>query len=165
MLAELLSESGLKEVGEVIIRRKMSDVLIDLNGVRIIVEGKNVGTREELYTHACRRIGNGLCDAVVIVEVVKLVPEQQTQLHITQKMIKQALKNGTFHVGFVTYVDRVGLGRWIHRMRKKPEFYENVDFQKLVAYLMVTYNALVKEANRDKVLGYLGLLNISNLPI
>ncbi|MCW4037868.1 MAG: hypothetical protein NWF13_03930 [Candidatus Bathyarchaeota archaeon] len=165
MLAELLSEYCLKAVGEVIIRRKMSDVLLNLNGVRIIIEGKNVGHREELYTNACRRIGSGLCDAVVMVEVVKLAPEKQIQLHISQKLIKQALKSGTFHVGFVTYVDRVGLGRWIPRMRKKPEFYENVDFQKLVAYLMITYDALVKEINRDKVLGYLGLLNNSNVPI
>jgi hypothetical protein len=165
MLAELLSEYCLKAVGEVIIRRKMSDVLMDLNGVRIIIEGKNVGNREELYTHACRRIGSGLCDAVVMVEYVKLAPEKQTQLRVGQKMIKQALKNGTFHVGFVTYGDRGGLGRWIPQMRKKPEFYENVDFQKLVAHLMRTYDALVKETNRDKVIGYLGLLNTSKLPI
>jgi hypothetical protein len=165
MLAELLSEYYLKAVGEVLVRRKMSDVLIDLNGVRIIIEGKKVGHREELYTNACRMIGSRLCDAVVMVEVVKLAPEKQTQLRISQKIIKQALKNGTFHVGFVTYVDGGGLGRWIPQMRKKPEFYENVDFQKLVAYCMLTYDTLVKETNRDKVLGYLGLLNTSNAPI
>jgi len=136
---------------------------------RVREEDLNVMLAELLSEYCLKAVGEVIirrkCDAVVMVEVVKLPPEKQTQLRIGQKMIKQALKNGIFHVGFVTYVDRGGLGRWIPRMRKKPEFYENVDFQKLVAYLMTTYDALVKEINRDKVLGYLGLLNTSNVPI
>ena len=44
-LAELLAESGLKAIGEVIIRRKMPDVLIDINGISEIFGVKsNCGT-------------------------------------------------------------------------------------------------------------------------
>ncbi|MCW4041737.1 MAG: hypothetical protein NWE83_13425, partial [Candidatus Bathyarchaeota archaeon] len=166
MLAELLSESVLNMVGEVRVRRKMSGVQIDINGVRLIIEGKKVGHRDELYTNACRRIRNGLCDAVLMVEYVELAPEKQSKTLIDQKMIKQALKNSTFNVCFVTYVGRVGFfDRWIPQIRKKPDFQENVDFQHLVASLLITYDALVKENLRDKVVGYLGLLNSSHLPI
>jgi len=45
MLAELLAERGLKALGEVILRkegrRPQPDVLLELNGIRIIIEGKN----------------------------------------------------------------------------------------------------------------------------
>jgi hypothetical protein len=47
VLAELLSEKGLKALGEVILRKKGGrlepDVLIELNGVRIVIEGKKIG--------------------------------------------------------------------------------------------------------------------------
>jgi len=153
MLAELLTESGLKAVGEVIIRRKMPDVLVDINGVRVIIEGKKLGKREELYTNACGRIDNGLCDVVMMVEYVNLPFGKQTPIQVDQKMIKQALKMGTFNVGFLTYVHRVGLDRWIPQIRKEPEFYENTDFQNMVAYLMITYDTLIKEDVLDKVIG------------
>jgi hypothetical protein len=153
MLAELLTESGLKAVGEVIIRRKMPDVLIDINGVRVIIEGKKLGKREELYKNACGRIDNGLCDVVMMVEYVNLPFGKQTPIQIDQKIIKQALKMGTFNVGFLTYVDRVGLDKWIPQMKKEPEFYEKTDFQNLVAYLMMTYDTLIKEDVLDKVIG------------
>jgi hypothetical protein len=153
MLAELLTESGLKAVGEVIIRRKMPDVLIDINGVRVIIEGKYLGKREELHANACGRIDDGLCDVVMMVEYVNLLSGKQIQIQMDQKVIKQALKSGTFHVGFLTYIDRVGLDKWIPEIRKKPEFFENIDFQNLVAYLMMTYDTLIKEDVLDKVIG------------
>lgn len=152
MLAELLAESGLKAVGEVIIRRKMPDVLIDINGVRVIIEGKYSGKREELHVNACGRIDNGLCDVVMMVEYLNLSFGKQTQMQIDQKVIKQALKTGTFNVGFLTYVDRVGLDKWIPQVKKEPGFYENVDFQNLVAYLMMTYDTLIREDVLDKVI-------------
>ena len=48
MLAEILSERGLNALGEVILKkttgsRKQPDVMIILNGVRIIIEGKKPG--------------------------------------------------------------------------------------------------------------------------
>jgi hypothetical protein len=152
MLAELLTESGLKAIGEVIIRRRMPDVLLDLNGVRVIIEGKHVGRREELYANACGRIDNGLSDVVMMVEYVNLPFAKQTQIQIDQKDLKEALKAGTFNVGLLTYVDRAGLDRWIPQAYRSPEFYENVGFQDLVAYLMITYDALIRESLLDKVI-------------
>ncbi|MGB9756420.1 MAG: hypothetical protein ACPLVJ_01385, partial [Candidatus Bathyarchaeales archaeon] len=149
---ELLAESGLKAIGEVIIRRKMPDVLIDINGVRVIIEGKYLGKREELYTNACGRIDNGLCDIVMMVEYVNLSLGRQTQMQVDQKAVKSALKAGTFNVGFLTYVDRVGLDRWIPQARKTPEFYENIDFQNLVACVMMVYDALIREDVLDKII-------------
>ena len=153
MLAELLAESGLKAIGEVIIRRKMPDVLIDINGVRVIIEGKYLGKRGELYKKACERIDNGLCDVVMMVEYVKLPFGEQKQIHIDQKEIKEALKIGTFNVGFLTYVDRVGLEKWIPELKEnQPQFLENIDFQDLVAFLMGTYDTIFKENVLDRVI-------------
>jgi hypothetical protein len=46
-LAELLTERGLKALGELILRKRKGrqepDVLIELNGVRIAIEGKKPG--------------------------------------------------------------------------------------------------------------------------
>jgi len=44
------------------------------------------------------------------------------------------------------------LDRWIPQAYKSPEFYENVGFQDLVAYLMITYDALIRESLLDKVI-------------
>ncbi|MBS7612212.1 hypothetical protein KEJ27_08455 [Candidatus Bathyarchaeota archaeon] len=46
VLAELLTERGLKALGKVVLRRRGGrlepDVLIELNGVRIVIEGKSL---------------------------------------------------------------------------------------------------------------------------
>ena len=151
-LAELLAESGLKAIGEVIIRRKMPDVLIDINGIRVIIEGKYLRRRGELYENACGRIDDGLCDVVTMVEYKNLPLGEQKQLQIDQKEIKEILKKATYNIGFLTYVDRVGLEKWVPELIKEPEFYENIDFQDLVAYLMITYDTLIKESVLDRVI-------------
>jgi len=97
MLAELLAESGLKAIGEVVIRRRrMPDVLLDINGIRIIIEGKYPEKRKELVEKAYERIDEGLCDVVMIVEYAKLeISSNLTAFFngvITQKDIKEALK-------------------------------------------------------------------------
>jgi hypothetical protein len=162
LLAELLSDVSRNTVGEVRIRRKTPEVLLDLNGIRLILEGKAAGHRDDLYANACRRLDSGSCDAVVMVEYVALALEGSTPLPVDRQLIKQALKNGVFHVGFVTYGDRVGVRRWLPRRKKTPAFYEHVDFHHVVAHAMTTYEALVKDVNRDKVVGYLGLFATSH---
>jgi len=158
MLAELLAESGLKAIGEVIIRRKrMPDVLLDINGIRIIIEGKYPGKRKELYETAYKRIDEGLCDVVMMVEYAKLeLPSNLSTLifeeDVTQKDIKEVLRSAKFNVGFVTYIDRVGLERWVPNLRVKREFYENVDFSDLVGYLMSIYDYVIRESFLDPVI-------------
>jgi len=145
MLAELLAERGLKALGEVILRRGRHrpepDVLLELNGVRIVIEGKKPGMWNELVKRCEERLDNGVCDLCVMVEYAdikleKLVPDQLD--------IKNALLKAKFNVGFISYIDRIGLDRWIG-ITPRPEKYDNINFDELLAHIMSAYSKVVTE--------------------
>jgi hypothetical protein len=145
ILAELLTEKGLKALGEVILRKKGGrpepDVLIELNGVRIVIEGKKLGMWDVLVEQCKERLDNNVCDLCVMVEYAdlklrKLVPNQLD--------VKEALLKGKFNVGFLSYVDRAGLDRWM-AVPPKPEKYLDASFNDLLTYLMSVYSRVVKE--------------------
>lgn len=141
-LAELLAERGLKALGEVLLK-KLPDVLLDVNGVRIILEGKKPGKRNELIRQAESRIDEGLCEICVMVEYAQVVIKT---LGATQKDVKEALNNGQFNIGSLTFADRIGLEKWIEGLKPKPiSFQENLDFNDLVTFLMAVYDQVVKE--------------------
>jgi type I restriction-modification system DNA methylase subunit len=144
-LAELLAEKGLKALGEVILRKKgrrpEPDVLIELNGVRIIIEGKKPGMWDALVAQCAERLDNNVCDLCVMVEYAdfklkKLVPNQVD--------VKEALLGGKFNIGFLSYVDRAGLDKWM-ATAPKPEQYNDVSFDDLLTYLMSAYSRIVRE--------------------
>ncbi|RLG98917.1 hypothetical protein DRO19_03660, partial [Candidatus Bathyarchaeota archaeon] len=66
ILAELLTERGLRALGEVILRKRRRrpepDVLIELNGVRIVIEGKKPGMWESLVKQCEKRLDDNVCD-------------------------------------------------------------------------------------------------------
>lgn len=145
VLAELLTERGLKALGEVVLRRRGGrpepDVLIELNGVRIVIEGKKLGMWDVLVEQCKDRLDNNVCDLCVMVEYAdiklrKLVPDQLD--------VKDALLRGRFNVGFMSYVDRAGLDKWIE-VAPKPEKYVDVGFDELLTYLMSAYSRVVRE--------------------
>jgi hypothetical protein len=145
MLAELLTEMGLKALGEPILRRgerrTEPDVLIELNGIRIIIEGKKPGMWNELIKRCEQRLDSGICDLCVMVEYADINLEKFMP---TQLDIKNALLKGKFNVGFISYADRVGLEKWID-VPSNPEIYQNIGFYELLAYLMNAYSKVIKE--------------------
>jgi len=145
MLAELLAESGLKAIGEVRLRRRMPDVMLDVNGIRIILEGKKPGNRAVLREQAVKRIEEGLADIVVMVEYVKI--PLPSKLSLTQIDIKNALLRGTFNIGVLTFIELAGLEKWmpIAPRRLRSEFYESVGFSDLLAHIMTAYDYVVRE--------------------
>jgi hypothetical protein len=145
VLAELLAERGLKALGEVVLRKRGGrpepDVLIDLNGVRIVIEGKKPGMWDALVEQCKERLDNNVCDLCVMVEYAdvklrKLVPDQLD--------VRDALLRGRFNVGFISYVDRAGLDKWTG-VAPKPEKYVNIGFDELLTYLMSAYSRVVRE--------------------
>ncbi len=155
MLAELLAESGIKAIGQPIVRKKMQYTLLYINGVRIILEGQCSGKRKrkELLEKACERIDNGLCEVVVMIEYVRLNQGNQEQMYLHQKEIKKVLRENLFNVGFVTYVDRIKSNIPELGGRKLSlELMENVDFRELVALLMQVYDSIIKENVLDDVI-------------
>jgi len=145
ILAELLTEKGLKALGEVILRKRgrrpEPDVLIELNGVRIVIEGKKLGMWDALVEQCKERLDNNVCDLCVMVEYAdvklrKLVPNQLD--------VRDALLKGKFNIGFLSYADRAGLDRWM-AVTPRPEKYLDVGFDDLLTYLMSAYSRVVKE--------------------
>ena len=152
MLAELLAEKGLKALGEVILRKKGGrpepDVLVELNGVRIVIEGKKPGMWDTLVANCQDRLDNNVCDLCVMVEyadykVKKLLPNQAD--------IKESLLSGGFNIGFLSYVDRAGLDKWTG-VSSKPEQYKDVGFDDLLTYLMSAYSRVVSVDIIDPVI-------------
>jgi len=148
MLAELLADKGLRALGEVILRKSRGrpepDVLIDLNGVRIVIEGKKPGMWNELVRQCEERLDDNVCDLCVMVEYVNFEKLLNERLSLDQSYIKKFLLKGVYNVGFMSYIARVGLDRWLG-LPVKYEKYENVGFDDLLAYLMTAYNKVVEE--------------------
>jgi hypothetical protein len=152
MLAELLAEKGLKALGEVILRKKGGrpepDVLVELNGVRIVIEGKKPGMWNALVVDCQDRLDNNVCDLCVMVEyadykVKKLVPNQAD--------MKDSLLSGRFNIGFLSYIDRAGLDKWTG-IPSKPELYKDVGFDDVLTYLMSAYSRVVSVDIIDPVI-------------
>lgn len=144
LLAELLAEKGLNALGEVILKKGRPDVLLDVNGVRIIIEAKKVGKRLDLQKNCIERLDNGMCDICVMVEYVSL---KLSSISPSMTEFKEALLKGTYNVGFMTYIHRIGLEKWLKNFKPKvkSEFYMNIDFQDFVTYLMSAYEFTVEE--------------------
>ena len=109
--------------------------------MRIVIEGKKPGMWDVLVEQCKERLDGNVCDLCVMVEYAdvklrKLVPNQLD--------VKEALLKGKFNVGFLSYVDRVGLDRWM-AVKPKPEKYLDVGFDELLTYLMSVYSRVVKE--------------------
>ena len=145
ILVELLTERGLRALGEVILRKRKGrpepDVLIELNGVRIVIEGKKPGMWTALVNQCKERLDNNVCDLCVMVEYAdiklkKLVPNQLD--------VKDALLKGRFNIGFLSYIDRAGLDKWLP-VAPKPEEYAGVSFDEFLTYLMSAYTRVVRE--------------------
>jgi hypothetical protein len=164
MLAELLAERGLKALGEVILRkegrRPQPDVLLELNGIRIIIEGKKQkpGIWDELIKRCIERIDNGVCDLCVMLEYADIELEKQRKLIHDQVDIKNALLKGRFNVGFMSYIDRIGLDKWVSGLPKSDKYperyerYENISFDELVVQIMSAYSKIVTEDIIDPVI-------------
>jgi len=151
-LAELLAEKGLKVLGEVILRKRGArpepEVLVELNGVRITIEGKKPGMWDTLVADCQDRLDNNVCDLCVMVEyadykVKKLLPNQAD--------IKESLLRNRFNIGFLSYVDRAGLDKWTG-IPSKPEQYKDVGFDDLLSYLMSAYSRVVSVDIIDPVI-------------
>ena len=100
-LAELLQKHELQSLGEALIHRKPKDigkkpdVLITVNGIKVIVEGKfkKTGVQEELEKQCIERIEDGLCEICIGVIYGEMAAKTLTP---TMKEVKEILKNSTY---------------------------------------------------------------------
>jgi hypothetical protein len=90
------------------VKRPEPDILIVLNGVRIVIEGKKEGFWDQLVTQCEERLDNNVCDLCVMVEYIQV---ETGKVSPTQQDIKEAIQSGRFNIGFMSYLDRANLDR------------------------------------------------------
>jgi hypothetical protein len=107
-LAQLLERRELQALGEVVIHRKAKgvgkkpDVLLTVNGVKVIIEGKFAapGIESILEKQCLDRIEDGLCELCIGIIYSKMQP---TGLTLTMKEVEAELLKSKFRA-LVTYV-------------------------------------------------------------
>jgi len=108
VLADLLRRRELQALGEVVIHRKAKgvgkkpDVLLTVNGVKVIIEGKFAasGIDSVLEKQCIERIEDGLCEICIGVIYSKM---QFTSLATTMREVRSILLKSKFQA-LVTYV-------------------------------------------------------------
>lgn len=125
-LSRLLLGRGLRALGEVKIHKgkelKKPDVLIVLNAVKVILEGKFEGHRNSVEQQCRKRIENGLCDIAIAVEYKK-PPYKESSLELTLRKMKLSAK--------------------VHWLDWDTDWQEDISLNELVKMIRVAYTRAV----------------------
>lgn len=136
----MIAERGLVSLGEVIVRkgkgRRLPDILVLLNGLRLNVEGKKVGSWDALKEQGIRRLEEDVCDICALVEYVEV---ETSSVAPTQVDLKNSLMRGKFNLAFLSYADIAGLRRWDPDSVQLNKL-QGVAFSELLTYLMNVYS-------------------------
>ncbi len=136
ILSQLLRRRGLNALGEVIIhgKGKKPDVLLTVNGVRIIIEGKFEASwaATALEKQCLERIEEGLCEICVGVQYPKFVSETliPDQKQLEGQLIKAKLQ---------AYV------AWLSSPQVKDIGWNQVSIAQLADLITSSYTTLVTE--------------------
>lgn len=156
VLAHLLRRRELQALGEVIVHRqakgvgKKPDVLLTVNGVKVIIEGKFAapGIEHILEKQCIDRIEDGLCEICI---GIVYSPMPLTNLAVTMKEVEAKLLKSKFQA-LITYVappeteqltfefTKLGIPSGL----KKMGWYE-VDINQLASLARSSYTSVVSE--------------------
>lgn len=156
VLAGLLRRRELQALGEVVVHRKAKgigkkpDVLLTVNGVKVIIEGKfaTSGVESILEKQCIDRIEDGLCEICIGVIYSKM---QFISLTLTMKEVEATLLKSKFQA-LVTYVapaefEQLSLDFIQSKLPpglKKIGWYE-VDINQLASLVRSSYTSVVSE--------------------
>lgn len=157
ILADLLRRRGLQALGEVVVHRKAKgigkkpDVLLTVNGVKVIIEGKFTasGVESVLEKQCIDRIEDGLCEICIGV----IYPEMQfSSLTQTMKEVEATLLRSNLQA-LVTYVgptefEQLGLDFVESKLPpgiKKIGWWYEVGINELASLVRSSYTSVVSE--------------------
>jgi len=103
-LAALLEERGLEANAETISKKGRPDVLINLDGLKLVLEGRHESQRESLLSDAQKRVTEGLAD---ISMGVLYHPSLYTATSTAE--LRSRLEDGSYS-GAVFFFDETGIG-------------------------------------------------------
>jgi hypothetical protein len=156
VLAHLLRRRELLALGEVVVHRqakgvgKRPDVLLTVNGVKVIVEGKfaSSGIESILEKQCIERIEDGLCEICIGVIYSKMQP---TTLTVTMKEVESMLLKSRFQA-LVSYVappefEQLGLDYVQSPVPPglKQMGWHEVDINQLADLVRASYTSVVSE--------------------
>ena len=156
-LAQLLRRRELQALGEVVIHRqargvgKKPDVLLTVNGVKVIIEGKFdiSGVKAILEKQCVDRIEDGLCEICIGVIYAKMQFNSLTQ---TMKDVEATLLKSKF-LALVTYVgptegEQLSLDLTQSNLPpgvKKTGWWKEIDVNRLADLVRSSYTSVVSE--------------------
>ena len=155
-LAQLLRKRELQALGEVVVHRqtkgvgKKPDVLLTVNGVKVIIEGKfaSSGIESILEKQCIERIEDGLCEICIGVIYTKMQP---TSLTTTMKEVESMLLKAKFQA-LVTYVAPTEFEQLSFNYVQSPMppgvkkmGWHEVDINRLADLVRASYTSVVSE--------------------
>ena len=157
ILADLLRRRELQALGEVVVHRKAKgigkkpDVLLTVNGVKVIIEGKFTasGVESILEKQCIDRIEDGLCEICIGVIYSEMQFSSLTQ---TMKEVEATLLKSKFQA-LVTYVgptefEQLSLDFMQSKLPpgiKKIGWWYEVDINQLASLVRSSYTSVVSE--------------------
>lgn len=186
-LAELLQKHELQSLGEAIIHRKSKgigkkpDVLITINGIKVILEGKfdQPGAAQILEKQCIERIEDGICEICIGVVYGTLTAKTLTP---TMKEVKDILKKAKYGANIYNVApvemeqlsfDSIGVSRSIPPGIKESGW-QQVELDDLCSLVSASYTAVVTEDILGKAVtsfsnalqsAYAKLLSTGNAPL
>jgi hypothetical protein len=157
LTAQLLQEQGLVAAPEQIIRnvdqaRRMPDVLVDFNGLRMAIEGEYEAPRAEQKASdsALRRVEEGL----VHIGLALVYPSHLRTFDGPIDELKTALKAATVRYAVVTEVEAVAIEQlafsFVPAAQEKRLIFVLGDLHSLADDLRRAYDQLVKDVVLDR---------------
>ncbi len=90
-IADILREIGLEASGEIISKGKLPDIMVEINGIRVNIEGKfeGGGNKKTLRENCRKRVEEGICDVAIGLIYSKELQEAKND-DVHKKKIKQS---------------------------------------------------------------------------
>ena len=98
-LAQALAARGLDAVGETISRRGRPDVLVSLDGVKLIIEGRARDAQPSLFHDARRRVENGMADISMAVLYPDPLYEISEHEDLARRLVTEEFDGAVYYYG------------------------------------------------------------------
>lgn len=134
-LATLLTSRGLDANAETIDRGLSPDVLIILEGLKLVLEGRNETQRSSLMRHCKKRVEDGVAD----ISMAILYPEE-LKTAINMADLARAIENSRFD-GEIFYVGRAGIASTPFRAASLDEIVQTIN----TVFRLRVQNEIVRE--------------------
>jgi len=98
-LADLLASRGLDANAETIVGRNLPDVLISLDGVKLVIEGRIATSRASLFRDAQQRVEDGIADLSMALLYPPALKEAASQEELRRNLASSSYDGAVYYMG------------------------------------------------------------------